>query len=67
VIVVRNPSGEGGDVELGVRTSEKFLVFAFGLLALISCIIFLLQLFALITYFNYLLYTYSLLYSLVLG
>ena len=47
VIVVRNPSGEGGDVELGARTSEKFSVFAFGLLALISCIIFLLQLLAL--------------------
>ena len=65
--MVRNPSGEGGDVELGARTSEKFSVFAFGLLALISYTIFLLQLFALITYFNYLLYTYSLLYSLVLG
>ena len=32
--MVRNPSGEGGDVELGARTSEKFLVFAFGLLSL---------------------------------
>ena len=36
VIVVRNPSGEGGDVELGARTSEKFSVFVFGLLALAS-------------------------------
>ena len=36
VIVVRKPSGEGWDVELGARTSEKFSVFAFGLLALIS-------------------------------
>ena len=46
VIMVRNPSEEGGDVKLGARTSEKFSVFAFGLLALISCTIFLLQLFA---------------------
>ena len=40
VIVVRNPSGEGEDVELGARTSKKFSVFAIGLLALIPCFIF---------------------------
>ena len=38
--MVRNPSGEGGDVELGARTLEKFSVFAFGLLALTSCFTF---------------------------
>jgi len=37
VIVVRNPSGEGGDVELSARTLEKFLVFAFGLISLVAC------------------------------
>ena len=37
--MVRNPSGEGGDVELGARTLEKFSVFAFGLLALLSLLL----------------------------
>ena len=32
--------GEGGDVELGARTSEQISVFAIGLLASFTCFIF---------------------------
>ena len=40
VIVVGNLLGEGGDVELGARTSEQISVFAIGLLASFTCFIF---------------------------
>ena len=40
VIVVGNPSGEGGDVELGARISKQISVFAIGLFVLFTCFIF---------------------------